>query len=571
VRRSLPAVAIAALAAARLAHAAPLFEEKTANLGAPQPCAGTNEGCYSNYVVLADLDGDKDLDIVFASGGGYYAPGTKAPMAAYLNDGAGDFTEVNATAFGGFQGRLRQVTVGDIDGDGDNDVIAPDSWAMQPDAVFVNDGASPPHFTDEGAARLGTSSRAGAVRLADVDSDGDLDLVVSDWGASPPTSAGTAKLYLNDGAGHFSELAGAVPQNTQAIGTGPIDMDLFDADGDFDLDLLIASREGESLLFVNDGTGHFGDANARLPDQPGPYVYGPDACDVDGDGDLDVWLDNGQSNLREQLVLNDGTGTFMDVTDARVTGDPQADDNQVRCVDVDGDGDMDAIVASLSDVERVLENDGTAHFTTVEDAFPAVSDSTLGLDVGDLNGDGRLDVVTAQGESGGFLNRLYFGLAGDYVDMATPRYRAVEQIPDGAYTGDVVVHFAVVDAATSDVGPRLDDAWLAIEGGNLLPARFMGGDLYRAVIPNVALGQTITYRACARDRRGNQSCSGSLFFRSAMPVDDAGPGSDAGTGGGGGDGCGCRAGGRASGAAAWLAGASVALAIAARLRRRRRL
>ena len=142
----------------------PWFVERTAQLGSPQPCADTQEGCYSNYVVLADLDGDADLDIVFASGGGYYEPGEAETMAVYLNDGKAHFREVSASATGGFKGRLRQVAVGDIDGDGDLDIVAPDGYAKQPDALFVNDGKSLPSFRNEGKERLGTSSRAGAVQ-----------------------------------------------------------------------------------------------------------------------------------------------------------------------------------------------------------------------------------------------------------------------------------------------------------------------------------------------------------------------------------------------------------------------
>ena len=61
----LPVVALAALTS--------FFSEATERLGSPQPCGpGEQEGCYSNYVVLADLDRDGDLDAIFASGGGYY-------------------------------------------------------------------------------------------------------------------------------------------------------------------------------------------------------------------------------------------------------------------------------------------------------------------------------------------------------------------------------------------------------------------------------------------------------------------------------------------------------------------
>ncbi|MDI3281726.1 FG-GAP-like repeat-containing protein [Polyangium sp. 15x6] len=518
------------------AAAAPIFVERTENLGSPQPCAASNEGCYSHYVLLVDLDGDNDLDAVFANGGGYYTPSTTAPLAAYLNDGTGKFQEVGGTSFGGFSGRVRQIAAADVDGDGDVDLYAPDSYGMQPDALFVNNGQTPPLFTNEGAARIGTSSRSAGARFGDLDGDGDLDLVSTDWGSDPPDSAGTARIYLNDGAGVFQEKAEAVPQGTQAIGTGPIDADLVDVDGDFDLDLLLASRKGESLLFRNDGTGTFVDANGDLPDQPGPYVYGPDACDIDGDGDLDLWLDNGAANLHEQLLVNDGKGVFTDETAARVVGNIGADDNEVQCADIDGDGDFDAVIASLSGNERVLVNDGTGHFTLLAGSFPTENDATLGLDLGDVNGDGILDVITAQGEFGDFLNRLYFGVSPQPIDTQPPVIRAVEALPSGMPGGERVVRFAVSDVSTTDAGPRLTKAFVELEdAGGVAVAQFIGGDLFRATF--VAPGDaTVVYRACAEDRKGNKACSASQSFTTGNGSGSGGAGGAGGSGSAGGNG-----------------------------------
>jgi hypothetical protein len=488
------------------ALALPFFTQVTSRLGATQSCGGT--GCYSNYLVLADLDNDGDLDIVFSNGGGFYEPGNDEPMVIYQNDGAANFTDITQAAVGSYTGRLRQVALGDIDGDGDLDIIAPDAWNLQPDAVFINDGSA--HFTDEGATRLGLSSKAGSTRLGDLDSDGDLDLVISDWGDNPPFSAGTGAVFSNDGTGNFT-LAYTL-EDPAENGTGPIDADLFDADQDFDLDLVFAHREDESLLYIN-VNGVLTPQPTQLPDQPGPYVYGPDPCDVDHDGDLDLWLDNGGENLNEQLFINNGGGVFSDETVVRISGNLSEDDNEVQCVDLDNDGDLDAIVASLSNEERLYTNDGTGHYALLPGAFPAVGDSTLGLDLGDLDGDGRLDAVTAQGESGSFLDRVYLGNTEEPLDTIPPRIRAIQLKPK--QIGDqFLLRFAVEDRSTSDVGPRLLDAHIEVVGGATFPATFAGGDLFQVLVPVVS---PLTVRACATDDAGNSACSADTILNEEEP------------------------------------------------------
>lgn len=487
-------------------EASPLFQDALPGLPGPQPCAQTNEGCYSNYVLMADLDLNGRLDLVFANGGGYYESGSAEPLVVYLNMGEADFRQVTGPDIGDFQGRLRQVAAGDVDDDGMLELYCPDAWGLQPDAFFFFDAATGA-FVDEGPERLPLSSHAAAARFGDVDADGDLDLLLSDWGAHPPRSPGTAHLYLNDGTGHFTERLQAIPQDTNAEGTGPIDMDLFDSDGDFDLDLLLASREGNSLLFINDGTGQFLWAQSQLPPQPGPYVYGPDVCDVDGDGDLDLWLDNGSLSLKEQLLINNGHGFFSDETSSRVPSSDnlKEDDNEVQCVDVDDDGDFDALITSLSAQERLLINDGTGTFHLMTDAFPSRIDASLGLDLGDLEGDGRLDAVTAQGESGAFLNRLYSALESQPIDAHPPTFRAIETQLEGVAPGLTSLRFAVTDRATSDIGPRLLEAHVTLSDGTQLPARFMGGDLFRAE-RLLEADQTLQWKPCATDLYGQTAC-----------------------------------------------------------------
>ncbi len=520
-------IAIIALSLLALpAIATPLFVEHTEYLG-PQPCSGADVGCYTNYLQMADVTGDGKLDLLFANAKGFFAKVNPAePLVILRNDGGFAFTNISTNLGGGFTGWVRQIAIGDVNGDGSLDIFAPSAWG-DADALFINDGAG--NFTDEASTRIGgLHSHAGATRFADVDGDGDLDLLIGDWGRTPILGASwSMHLWLNDGTGHFTNADARLPAAASLPSGTPVDMDVADVDGDFDLDLLVDTHAGSVQLWLNDGSGTFTDATAsHFVATPHGLHYNPVVCDVDGDGDLDVFVDNAPgSGANEQLLINDGTGHFTDGTAARLgaVGDAGSDDNGVACIDVNGDGHFDAAVASLSGNERVLINDGTGRFTLSPDAFPVVNDPTLWFDFGDLDGDGRLDAVTGQGEQPRpWVNRLYVGTDGMVADTLPPEFRAVESLPAQNAADPVRVRFAVSDGATSDTGPRLTAAFVrySINGSTQLsvPAMFMGGDLFRAVIPPSVVNANVSYEACAVDLAGNGACAAAKSYLSQMAL-----------------------------------------------------
>lgn len=476
---------------------------------------------WTNYIRLDDLDGDGDLDVLVPNCGGFFSSPAAQPFRVYKNDGKAKFTEAPEMFGGAFNAAIRVLDVGDIDGDGDLDVFAP-SASGAADRLFVNHGKGV--FVDEASARIGSHSRSAAVRFLDVDADGDLDVfVAAGYAASEPVPA---RLYVNDGQGTFGEALGKLPN----VGPSEIDdVDVFDADRDFDLDLLVNSHGEKPVLWLNDGTGTFVDAKAALGFSGAGLKYGPSACDVDGDGDLDLWFDNAGPDYTEALLINDGKGTFVDETVARVSGNPSADDNGVVCADVDLDGDFDAIVVSLGTPERVLLNDGSGHFTHVG-GFPKDVDSSLWLDVGDLDGDGRLDAVTGQGESGNLMNRVYLGFADNPVDVRVPAV-VLGPLPASLAEGQTVaVRFRVADRVLVDAGPRVRaELQVTVDGGAVLtePAHFVGGDLYQVNLKAPA-GSSMLLRACATDPKGNTGCS-----QNAVVSDSGGATSSASTGAGG--------------------------------------
>ncbi|MCX4246096.1 FG-GAP repeat domain-containing protein [Paraliomyxa miuraensis] len=470
----------------------------------PQACGGS--GCWTNHLRVTDIDGDDDLDLLLANYSDFFGGSNDPePLVVYTNDGSANFTNTSAAAVGGYTGNLRMIAVGDVDGDGAVDVFAPQGNGG-PYVLFMNDGSGV--FTDEADMRLpaGDYPAGAAARMGDVDGDGDLDIFSADAYASGGPPYG--RLYINDGLGNFEEAMGAIPGSISGVDID--DVEFLDVDRDFDLDLFVnAHNGGTGALWLNDGTGTFAAGPSVSPPGNNGNHYNAAPCDVDGDGDLDMWIDNIGGGYTEQLLINDGSGNLTDETAARVSGNPGADDNGVICADIDDDGDFDGVVITLSGTERLLENDGTGNFTYVPGIFPPPGNCSLWGEFGDLNGDGRFDLITGQGECSS-SDEVY--LANQFLppDSLPPKIIAVEDPSPVAAGVEPAVRFAVSDRTVTDEGPRLDRAFIVVDpdgAGTIIDATFMGGDLFRAVLPAGNDGELVTYQACAEDRNANLACS----------------------------------------------------------------
>jgi FG-GAP-like repeat len=323
-----------------------------------------------------DADGDGDLDLLIAK--------EIQPNVLLLNDGSGRMTVAPAGMLPGGAYDSEDVAVADFDRDGDLDaaIAAEDD---QNSELYLNGGSG---FFTSAYDRLPARGVAQSVIAADVDRDGDADLLFGNHGQN--------FLFINHGGRFVDQTHVRLP----AVDDLTQDLEAGDVDGDGDLDLVVGNVDDNRLL-LNDGAGFFTEAAAgRLPLRAeGEETREADLADVDGDGDLDLYFANlpfvAGADPQDRLLINDGRGFFSDQTAARI-GKESRYTVDAEFTDVDRDGDLDLVTANLNDSHpyRVSLNDGAGVF---KDATGSVFPSGLtgqGVDaeVADFNGDGRLDI-----------------------------------------------------------------------------------------------------------------------------------------------------------------------------------
>ena len=332
-----------------------------------------NEATYS--VALGDIDGDGDADLVV---GNYSEPNT-----VWTNDGGGVFTNTSQT-FG--KAYTRSIVLHDMDGDNDLDIVA-GNGEQQPNVVYHNNGSG--IFSDI-TQPSGIDDSATSVTLGDIDDDGDLDMVVTArWQST--------LIKLNDGNGNYTDTQSLAFSDTTSVAFG-------DVDNDGDLDLVLGRQDffdysaRANLVYFNNGTGTFVDTGQALA---GGATTSIALGDVDSDGDLDLIAGNEGGN---KIWLNDGNGTFTDSGQslgAYMTWD-------IVLGDIDDDNDLDIIAGNIDFNTLVWLNDGSGSFTDAGQALLSAESIALG----DIDGDNDLDLVQARGAS----NRVWTNTGGVFTN-----------------------------------------------------------------------------------------------------------------------------------------------------------
>ena len=364
----------------------------------PPPAAAQSQ--FSNVVgdkliggqesasAIADLDGDGDMDIVVAGIDTNNAGDEKVYTTIYenTNDNSdptdelkhSDFQEVTGTNLTGV--RNGDVALGDLDGDGDPDlVITGNATAPYGDdpktKIYENtddngtlEGAD---FDGNaiGASLPGLQGQATA-NLADFDSDGDLDLLLT---GQQGFSGGRTALYENTddnnslGSGDFQE----VPNVSNLTDVEEGDTDVGDVDGDGDPDIVLTgSTAGGAVSVIYDNTD---DGDETLDGSDFSAVSNAISTpfnnssvslgDLDGDGDLDIFVTGNEptggntSNWVAEIYANADDNGTIEAADFSTIGAPLTVTNfgTSRFGDLDGDGDPDLLVVGQTKTSPFLD------------------------------------------------------------------------------------------------------------------------------------------------------------------------------------------------------------------------
>ncbi|MEA2081913.1 MAG: FG-GAP-like repeat-containing protein, partial [Elusimicrobiota bacterium] len=360
---------------------------------------------------VGDLDNDGDTDIVFGG------KGTQAMTRFYRNDGGGSFTQIFSTQSGK---ELGGVIIRDFNNDGLNDVLAVaaigEGAANQSSVVLINEG----NFVFHAGMELNAKKTFSAACF-DFNRDGECDIV-----EGLTTGGGDGEqntFYAGQGNGLFSAASTFGDLNeTNSLAAAD-----FDNDGYLDIVVMNYKNDTNATksplayagVYKGNGSGEFSEA----PDWESPapdYFNAAGVGDFNGDGLCDfIAATRGASSTCDLtqigIYINGGNMTF---TKDYSVGGPRAFVTSLAVADLDNDGDLDFIAGwyrlGAGDKTRVYINDGTGDFAILDETENSVY--AQGVAVADFDNDGDLDYAACHGEGA----ELYYSTLSDDDPNGSP-------------------------------------------------------------------------------------------------------------------------------------------------------
>jgi hypothetical protein len=340
-------------------------------------------------LVAADVTGDGKADIVTAN----YGTATVSVLKhnGLMGASAGFLAPVH------FNSDLKgeKVAAADVNGDGKLDIAiggydpSTSTWRL---ALMTGDGAGNFGALTPYDPAPGARFAATAVAFADLDNDGDQDLIGGGLYSVGSSDYGAVTIRRNNGSGVFNN-----PEVIQfnIFASQPKEITTADLNGDGKLDIIAAVPSGRAVegfeTILSNASGGF---QAPVYNEASQQTFDVVAVDVDGDSDLDVFT-LANSSAAVSVHENPGTGVFPVLTRYPVAAFSDA----VESTDIDNDGDVDLVVngevdiASNAAVVKILKNNGDGTFAPAESYTPPRNFADIKLR--DINNDGFVDILFA--------------------------------------------------------------------------------------------------------------------------------------------------------------------------------
>lgn len=346
-------------------------------------------------------------------------------------------------------------------------------------ALACGAGAGPP--AGDPGGRLTIGKGRGSLALADLNTDGRLDLVVAN------DEGDTVTVFLGDGKGGFA----SAPGSPFPAGSAPNDIAVADFDGDGKPDLAFPNHETKVLtVLLGDGRGSFRPApGSPVAVQSRPHPHGVAAADFDRDGHVDLAVESWAENSVE-VLLGAGGGRFR--TPGRLFGVGKMPYQKLRAGDVNGDGAPDLVTTNFEGGDvTVLLGDGKGDFTAAPGSPFAAGLSPFSVALADVDRDGRLDLVIANYSGQGSDSSrdavnilLGDGRGGFRVMKGSPfaTGRSPASVAVGDMNGDGWPDVVTADTSSDDVTVLLGDGAGSLRPGIRLSA---GREPYRVAAGDV--------------------------------------------------------------------------------------
>lgn len=326
-------------------------------------------GTQSNHtasITLSDIDKDGDLDALVANGRHW-----AEQNYIYYNDGKGGFKL--AQPIGGYLDASYKLQSADFNNDGFMDIAIANDSRIDDKIYFGNAESS---FSN--GIPFGSKSPSRNMDVADIDQDGDIDIILSNRKAPN-------EICLNDGHGNFDQTITFGEETAQTIQTQVVDIN-----NDGFLDLVTAERKSPNEIYINDGLQNFSKIIEFGSSEDGTRSIA--IGDMNNDGYLDIVC--GNLNTENQIFYGNEGMSFKE----HFSFSTSRETSTIQVADLNQDGHLDVIEGNFEERNYVYLGSKSGDFEEVV-LRADLADDTYNIEIGDIDNNGFPDIIVANSDA----------------------------------------------------------------------------------------------------------------------------------------------------------------------------